>query len=287
MKTFLDCIPCMVRQTLDAVRFATTDEQAHETILREVLETVARMDYCQTPPAMAQRIHRRIRELTGQPDPYREAKEQLNVMAWDLIPAFEQRIGSDRDPLELAVRLAIAGNLMDLGVKTHPNEAHIRSTIENCETEPFDGDIAQFRRAIDEARSILYLTDNAGEIVFDRLLVERLPRDKVTVAVKGGPVINDATMRDAEAARLTDLVEVIDNGSDAPGTIVDDCSDTFRARFARADMVIAKGQGNYETLAGSASPIFFLLRVKCPVIARDIGCPVGTMVLRASHLGSH
>ena len=126
------------------------------------------------------------------------------------------------------------------------------------------------------------LADNAGEIVFDRLLIEQLPIDRVTVAVRGYPVINDATLDDAETAGLTDIVDVISNGSDAPGTLLDDCSEAFRSRFEEADLIIAKGQGNYETLAQSPRPIFFLLRVKCPVVARDLDYPVGSMVVHPS-----
>jgi uncharacterized protein with ATP-grasp and redox domains len=182
----------------------------------------------------------------------------------------------------MAVRLAIAGNVIDLGVKSHLDEAQIRAAIEDCLTDPLEGDIDRFAQAVAGATRILYLTDNAGEIVLDRLLIERLPRDKVTVAVKGAPVINDATRADAEIAGITSLVNVIDNGSDAPGTILEDCNGVFRRHFAQADLIIAKGQGNYETLREASAPLYFLLRVKCPVLARDLGCPVGRLVLRPS-----
>jgi uncharacterized protein with ATP-grasp and redox domains len=143
-----------------------------------------------------------------------------------------------------------------------------------------DCHIAEFAQAVEEAEDILYLTDNAGEVVFDRLLLEQLPRKKVTVAVRGKPVINDATMEDAEYVGLAEVARIIDNGSDAPGTILSDCSDTFRRRFERADLIISKGQGNYETLADCPRPIYFLLQVKCPIIARDLNCQVGTAILR-------
>jgi hypothetical protein len=171
---------------------------------------------------------------------------------------------------------------MDLAVNSTLSEAQVRAAIAGCLSEPLDGNVAEFARTVAEAQRILYLTDNAGEIVFDRFLIEHLPRDRVTVAVRGAPVINDATRVDAEAAGLTELVRVIDNGSDAPGTVLDDCSDTFRRQFAGADLIVAKGQGNYETLRESPQRIYFLLRVKCPIIARDLGCPLGRMVLRPS-----
>ncbi|HBO45688.1 MAG TPA: hypothetical protein DD670_17530 [Planctomycetaceae bacterium] len=196
------------------------------------------------------------------------------------LPRFDKYLSEEGS--RTAVRLAIAGNVMDLGVKGGLNESEIRVSIEQSLDEPLDGDTIAFAAAVRESQNILYLTDNLGEIVFDRLLIERMPREKTTVAVRGAPVINDATLEDAKAAGLTDLVYVIDNGSDAPGTILHDCSDYFQRRFADADLIIAKVQGNYETLRESSKQVYFLLRVKCPVIARDVGCPVGRMVLQPS-----
>ena len=281
MKTYLDCIPCIVRQSLASVRRVTDDVRIHEQILREVLQATSRIDMDQPPAAMAQTVHRRIRQLCGNEDPYRESKEQFNRLALEILPGFQRRVEDAADPWEAAVRLAIAGNIMDLGVKSGLNEAQVRVSIGQSLDEPLDGSPTHLASAIAEAKSILYLPDNAGEIVFDRLLVERMPREKLTVAVRGRPVINDATLDDAETAGLTRLVRVIDNGSDAPGTILADCSPTFQQAFADADLIVSKGQGNYETLRECPKPIYFLLRVKCPVIARDIGCPVGRMVLQA------
>jgi uncharacterized protein with ATP-grasp and redox domains len=131
----------------------------------------------------------------------------------------------------------------------------------------------------------LYLADNAGEIAFDRLLVERISPGRVTLAVRGAPVINDATLADAQAVGLDKIVEVIDNGSDAPGTILDDCHSDFRRRFAGADLIIAKGQGNYETLSDGPGNLFFLFKAKCPVIADHIGQPVGTQIMVQTRTG--
>ena len=282
MKTFLDCIPCLIRQALHSVRSTTEDEQVHETIVRTALEGIAGMDFRQPPAVMAQAIHRRIREATGNEDPYAEQKRRLNDAALELYPMLSDRVKRAGSPLELAVRLAIAGNIMDLAVKTNLGEDEVLASFDDCLAAPLDCPIAEFAQAVEEANSILYLADNAGEIAFDRLLIEQLPREKVTVAVRGRPVINDATMEDAEYVGLTNIVKIIDNGSDAPGTILSDCSDVFRRHFERADMIISKGQGNYETLADSPRPIWFLLRVKCPIIARDLECSVGTTILRRS-----
>jgi len=286
MKTFFDCIPCIVRQTLDSVRLATPDETVHERVLREVLRIAAEMDLHQTPPEMAQWIHRRIRKHVGQSDPYRQIKDRFNRMALNLYPTLREWVGKASIPMETAVRLAIAGNVIDFGVNSQLSEAQVRESVIHALSASLDADVEEFSRAVSDAGRILYLADNAGEIVFDRVLIEQISPEKVTVGVRGFPVINDATMSDAEDAGMTELVEVIDNGSDAPGTILGDCSEAFLERFHNADLVIAKGQGNYETLSEVDKDIYFLLKAKCPVIAADIGCQVGSLVMRRSTLST-
>ena len=260
----------------------TPDEAVHEQLLRQVLRVLGAMDLRQSPPAMAQRIHRLIRELTGESDPYSAVKDRFNHLALDIYPELKERVERSADPLATAMRLVIAGNVIDLGVNNHLGDEEVHEAIDHALNTPFDADLASFREAVSSAKDILYLADNAGEIVFDKLLIEQMPLEKVTVAVKGSPIINDATMEDAEQTGLTELVEVIDNGSDAPGTILDDCGEAFRQRFDEVDLVIAKGQGNYETLSDVEKDIFFILKAKCPVIARDLGCPVGSLILRRS-----
>jgi len=282
MKTALDCIPCFIRQALDVARLASTDLAVHERIVRDVLGWTSEMNLEQPPPLLGQRIHRRLREITRIEDPYRATKNHHNRMALNLLPELKAEIEAASDPLMMAVRLAIAGNIIDMGVNGSFSEIDLRRSIEQALAEPFAGDQDGFRQAVAKANNILYLADNAGEIVFDRLLVEQLSTARVTLAVRGAPVINDATMVDVLALELKEIVEVIDNGSDAPGTILDDCSQDFNRRFAEADLVLAKGQGNFETLSDVNQNIYFLFKAKCPVIASHIGLPVGTHVLAQS-----
>lgn len=282
MKTYLDCIPCFLRQALDSARAIGADATVQEQVVREILLATAKMDLRQSPPLMGQRIHRLIRELTGNADPYLHLKQRFNDMALRLFSTCRDWVQRSDDPLQTALRLSIAGNVIDLGVKSGLEDGEIHQAIFHAISDPLEGDLTRFSRAVQAADDILYLADNAGEIVFDRLLIEQIGPHKVTLVVKGGPIINDATRADAEAAGLTDLVEVIDNGSDAPGTVLEDCSGEFRNRFEAATLVIAKGQANYETLSDQKRDIFFALKVKCPVIARDVDCALGHMVLRRS-----
>jgi len=279
MRTYLDCIPCFVRQGLEAARMATSDEKIHEQVLRGVLELAGRMPMDQSPPVMGRRIHRLIRELCGDPDPYRAVKERFNRAALDLYPGCREIVDTAEDSFEAAVRLAIAGNVIDFGPVSDLDEEAVSASISQALEAELFGDLQLFKAALDAAERILYLGDNCGEIVFDRLLIERLlPRD-ITFAVRGQPVINDVTRFDAEMTGMTRLVPVIDNGSDIPGTVLAECSPDFRARFQNADLVIAKGQGNYETLSDEAYPIVFLFKAKCPVIARHVGCETGRLVV--------
>ena len=285
MKIFLDCIPCFVRQALDAARLSTNDKQIHEQVVREVIILAKDLDMSQSPPVMGQKIHRLIRKLVGTEDPYRDVKKQFNNASLRLYSKMRNYITDSGDMLETAIRLAIAGNIIDFGVNSKLQESELEKTISECLAAEFsDMQLKPFRRAINEAEEILFIADNAGEIIFDRLLIEQLPIEKVTVVVKGSPVINDATMEDAVVAGLPQIVEVIDNGSDGPGTILETCSEVFVDRFEKADLVIAKGQGNYETLSDIDKNIFFILKAKCPVIAQDLGCEVGEMIFRKSKI---
>jgi uncharacterized protein with ATP-grasp and redox domains len=259
----------------------TADERIQEKVLRESMRLVSEMDLWQSPPVIGQQIHRLVRELVGIEDPYRKIKKQFNEIALKLYPKLRKFIFESEDMLAIAIRLAIAGNIIDFGLNSTLQETELEETISQCLSDKFeDMQLELFRSAVNDAKDILYLADNAGEIIFDRLLIEQLPIEKVTVVVKGKPIINDATMEDAVLAGLPKIVEVIDNGSDGPGTILESCSNTFRCRFENADLIIAKGQGNYETLSNVDKNIFFILKAKCPVIARDIGCKVGEMIFQ-------
>lgn len=283
MKTSIDCIPCFVRQTLEAARFVSDYPSVHEGVLREILRCLAGLDLDRPPPFVGQMIHRKLRELTGNPDPYRDAKDRHNRIALQLLPELKEIVRKSQDPLKTAALLAITGNVIDLGAHGDLTEDEVRSAIARTFSEPFHIDIEHLRREIEKASSILFLADNAGEIVFDRLLIEEMPTERVIVAVRGCPVINDAVLCDAEAAGLEDLVKLVNNGSDAPGTILDDCSLEFQSCYRNADLVIAKGQGNYETLSNEGKNIFFLFKIKCQTVASHTGFKQGTNVLtRAS-----
>jgi uncharacterized protein with ATP-grasp and redox domains len=279
MNTDLDCIPCLLRQSLEAARRATEDRRIHEQVMREVLGMVAELDLHLPPPFVSQAVNRRLRQMTGVADPYRAAKTITNRLAVEALPGLANSVRQAPDPLLAAARYAIAANALDMGAVANLTEVDARRFLSTSIQGQVQGDLEGFRRAAIGARRILYLADNAGEIAVDRLLIEALGPDRVTLAVRGAPVLNDATLADAAEVGMDKLVEVVDNGSDAPGTILADCSGAFRRRFEEADLVVAKGQGNFETLSDAGPGIAFLFKVKCPVVAGHVGLAVGSHAL--------
>jgi uncharacterized protein with ATP-grasp and redox domains len=280
VRTYLDCVPCFVRQAIDAVRLVGANEGIAERVLRRVLTATASMRMDRSPPFMGREIHRIIREETGYADPYASLKQRATKTALDLIERVGQLVATSPDPFEAAVCFAIAGNVMDCALASTWDAEQIDASIEKARSRPVDGEILQtMKQAVSQARDILYIGDNAGETVFDRLLIEQLPKDAVTYVVKGSPIINDAVSSDALAAGIDRVARIESSGSDAPGTILELCDQSFIARFENAELVIAKGQANLETLGDVKRDIFFLTQVKCPVVARDLAANVGDWVV--------
>ncbi len=277
MQTYLDCYPCFVRQALAAARMAGADAAAQRAAVRAALTVLEDMPTDATPPRIADEVHRCVRAEVGDGDPYADLKEASTRAALELYPWLTSLVAQAADPLEAAVRVAIAGNIIDVG----PSDtvADLRTTVERVMAAPLVGDLTELRAELERAPWVLYLADNAGETVFDRVLVEHL-RVPVDYAVKGGPTLNDATRADAEAAGLDRVSRVIDTGYDAPGTDLERSSAEFRRSFESAPVVLAKGQANYESLSEAGPRVFSLLQVKCPVIGADLGVEVGSVVVR-------
>ena len=280
MRTYLDCYPCFLRQALSAARRVAADDVQQHAIMEQTLGFLQALPPGKTPPEIGYAVHRLVRAAMGNSDPYRDLKAHSTRAALALYPCLKSLVAESADPLETAVRLSIAGNIIDFALSDEL--ADLEATVERILAAPLAvDDLAALRAALDAADRVLYLADNAGETVFDRVLIEALALP-VTYAVKGGPTLNDATREDALAAGLEMCATIIDNGSAAPGTILSLCSEDFRQTYAAAPLVIAKGQANYETLSAAGPRVFCLLQVKCPVIGRDLGAPVGSPIVRQS-----
>lgn len=276
MKAQPECELCFQRQARDAAARTGLTAERTETLLDEVRRELARIPGNVTPPVRASRIHALVRKFSGDSDPYRSAKEEATRHALSLYPRLKRMLGAADDPLETAVRLAIAGNIIDLGVAS---EYDLDASIDRVLVQPLTIDhLDRLRVALESARGVLYLADNAGETVLDRLLIEVLELP-VTYVVKGGPAVNDATGEDALAAGLEGQCEIMDSGAATLGTLLGRCSTEMRQRFATADVVIAKGMANYESLSGTRSGLFFLLQAKCAVIADHLGVPERSLLV--------
>ena len=288
MPASVDCVLCLMRQSLEAARFVSDDSEVHHEVVRSVMELVLQEGTHVLPPLIGQKMHRLIREITHCPDPYAEGKKRFNAVLLRLLDDMRREIQEASDPFERAIRLAIAGNTIDFALG-NPKPENVDQAFLDARTRPINGDVEEFRNAVMASPRILYLSDNAGEIVCDRLFIELLTNPpfsrKVTLAVRGRPVLNDATRADAEAVGLTALVPVIDNGNDGLGTMLDQCSEEFLDHFRGSDLVISKGLANYETLIENKGPILpkkivYLFKSKCPFISHFAGTTVGDLVVR-------
>jgi hypothetical protein len=233
------------------------------------------------PPAFYKQVYRLVAQAAGEVDPFECIKQQNTEAALGVYPYLKQLVHDSDEPLNTAVRIAIAGNIIDHGIeKPFDAEQELTKTLAD---EPAKMDYAKFKAAVQNAEEILYLGDNAGETVYDRVLIETMDKP-TTFTVRAQPVINDATMRDALQAGLDQVATLMSTGSDVPGIVLEDASEDFVELFEQADLVISKGMGNYETLSDVHRPIFFLLKAKCDLVAQHIGVSVGESVLYASNV---
>lgn len=278
MKTFIDCFPCFFEQAIRAGRMATDDERVLKRLVDELGMMLKDISLDSSPPRTGRDVYRLVSRMTGNPDPYSRLKRESTRQALALYPVLKKTIEESEDSLLTAIRVAIAGNVIDLGANADYNIDH---ALEEVLDKDFAiRDYSAFRSHLERADHILYIGDNAGEAVFDRLLIEQM-RKPATFAVREKPVINDVTVDDARQAGLDSVAAIVSSGTDAPGAIPSTCSEEFREMLAKAEFVIAKGQGNYEGLSNQARPIFFLLKAKCRIIAEDIGVSRGDIVLKA------
>ncbi|MHB8808539.1 MAG: damage-control phosphatase ARMT1 family protein [Desulfobulbaceae bacterium] len=272
MRTELACLDCFRKQALATSRLAGADEKTQARVLTAIDQLLGELDLTLSPPENAVAVYGKIAEITGVRDPFAEVKAESTRFALDLQDEVRARICAAEDSLSTAVRYAIAANIIDYGTQRSFDVLRI---LRACLDKPLVLDeYSRFRGAVTGSAGVrvLYLADNCGEIVFDGLLIEQLQNlgCDVTLAVRGEAILNDATLADVGACGLADRCPVISNGTGCPGTPLAGCSEEFRQAFARAEVIVSKGQGNYETLSTAAERVFFLLTVKCPAVARQI-----------------
>jgi uncharacterized protein with ATP-grasp and redox domains len=302
MKFQLDCVPCLQRQALQAVRFVSDDPDLQEKVLREVMTLLEGRPWIGPPTDTASLIHRKVRELTGVADPYLEKKQEATQHALRLYPRLKQRVTEATDPLSLGVKLAIIGNVIDLGaLSSYDIEKTMKERIDQPiainHSEHLDSLLLRTNGSTSSTGplSIVWFADNAGETVFDRVLLETIidlqeragrKVERITYVVKGGPVVNDATLDDAKEAGLEEVpglsFKVVSNGEEDKGPPRN--GEEVRSWLAEHDLAIAKGQANYEAM-NELPGIHFLFLAKCPLVATDLGVQIGGMVVWYSGAG--
>jgi uncharacterized protein with ATP-grasp and redox domains len=261
----------------------TRDERVQRKVLDSVFSILSNVSVHTNPVEIAHLVHLRVKSITGDYDPYKEAKRKQNELALRYESTLSAQIAEMSNPLKAAMMFSAAGNAIDLAPNCPIPDIYKRYVEMISKGFAWD-DYDLFLKKLARSKSLLYLGDNAGEIVWDKLLIEELLDHfdmEITYAVRGFPILNDVTMEDAHFVGLDKVVEVVSNGFDAPGVLLERCSEEFLKRYRTSDLILSKGQGNYESLSEEQRPIFFLLNVKCSVIAWDIHCNVGDLVLKA------
>lgn len=284
MRTYTDCISCFERQVRDVCESAALGAEKSSEVMESVRERIKSFSMDSMPIEMAVEIHDLVREASGESDLYRKEKMQANRAAGACVPIFTRMMACSMNSLATAVKLAIAGNIIDCGAYGMRKVSidQLSEVIHDTAAQTLCGNpIDEFKQLIRDAERILYIGDNAGECFFDVPLLRLLPSDRLAYAVRGGPILNDATKEDARAAGIDRICELIDTGDNAPGVLLERCSEEFRRMFDQSDLIISKGQGNYESLSGlTHKTIVFMTKVKCSVIARDIGYELNDSVMK-------
>jgi uncharacterized protein with ATP-grasp and redox domains len=282
------CYTCVLNQTYSTARFAGLDEEQTKMIIAVAR---AEMEKAKTKPILVQHVVRRVADAVIQVkeegrnfDIYADVKEKSNTLSMTYAERFQKKIDSGEVPLEVGLQIAAAGNIIDFGAKSH-GSFNLNRELDSLGSISFTRyDIQPFKKKLAEASTLLYICDNSGEIVFDMLLIKELKKEypelRIVAALRDKPIINDATLEDAEAVGLDRLITVISSGSVYPGTILSETTEHFRDLFDSADVILSKGQGNFETLLPVAdNRLFFLFRVKCEYMAALSKAEVGDLVL--------
>lgn len=284
MKVMAECYPCMLDQAIRAAVLSGVKGDALISLMREASSILSEMDPGLSPPETAAPLYLLVSEISGVPDPYRDVREESNAKALEIVEKLKEEIREDPRGLEKALAFAVAGNAVDFGARSLPMgfEDSLRRMLEGgllVDHRP------ELRKDLESAEKLLYICDNAGEIAFDRLLCETIleeyPGVELTVAVRGGPMINDALLPDALQVGMDRLGRVITTGQALAGVSLEKASSELRDCFDEADVIVAKGQGNFETLEDRPENIYFLFQVKCDCVSRYLGVERGAgLVLR-------
>ena len=272
------CLPCIMRQVLHTARRVSDDEWFHTKVLKQTMQILPQVDLDRSPAEVSFDVLQRITKTLGNADPFEAEKRNANACVLDLLPGLRKMLGRGKKRLINAVKLAVAGNVMDPGLLKAPD---VNAEIERVmSTDLAIDDSADLEAALKSAKTVMYILDNAGEVVFDMLFIQEIAADcEVTAVVRSAPILSDVTRKDADEVGLGEFAEVIDPGGAMLGIVLSRASEAFVKAFEAADIVISKGQANFETLADNEREIYHILKVKCDCLAEFLGVDEGESIL--------
>ena len=277
-----ECAICHIKAIHKRMeKFGVAEEKRNQlfsTLIKDLAEVDLEKSYS---PEVARNLIESIKDHINITDPYAQEKQQSNSELMAHYDAFKKKIISAENPFETALRLAIAGNIIDFGPG---HKFDIWETIDHVFSSTYAIDHSkQLKAEIEKAKTILYLGDNCGEIVLDKLFIETINHPNIYYAVRGKAVLNDATEKEANEVGIPEVAKLLSNGDDTPSTLLHRVSDDFMEIYKSADLIISKGMGNFEGLMDETDPrIFFLMMVKCQVIGNKIGADKGDFVVKRS-----
>lgn len=276
MEMTTDCVYCMLNYMDKTFKLVDDDASLHTEYMKKACGVIAQAEQGCSPPEINRQIMRLITEHAGRDDIFEREKYEYNEAIMKMEDVIGQRIEEAEDPLYRALQYAMTGNYIDFAA-TSVNEDKLNELIEAAVDIDLGSTYTELKEDLEQASSLVYLLDNCGEIVFDKMCIKEIkelyPSLKITAVVRGMPTNNDVTMIDAKQTRLTELVDVADNGSDAPGTVLGEIKKSTLKLIEEADVVIAKGMGNYETMVGCGLGVYYIFLCKCARFVQEFGLP--------------
>lgn len=285
MRYSLECLPCLLKQGIRLARLHLDTEEEQYKLIRNLMTEIASIDDNVSAPYLAHKLHRALKEASQNPDPYLEEKRYYNQEMLKLENDFVELVESAANPLNVALKLAAAGNIIDFGPGYDLSRDSVLKTIKDTIAKDYPEEVfLSLKSALKNANHLLYLGDNTGEIVFDKIFIRTIkksyPHLQICFATRGEPILNDVTEEDAYTVGIDAYAQVINNGTDIPGTVLEYCSDPFVTAFNEADVIISKGQGNFESLYGSGyNNLYYIFLCKCPLVTEKLGLKRNDMVL--------
>jgi len=281
------CVTCIFSQSLRVCETLQIDSETTKKVLDSVAGMIPEWSFDETPPQVAARVYPEIAKLLQTDDIYYDFKHEATERAKAFIPFVEEMIDKHNDKFYASLKAAVAGNVIDLAAQ---QQFDLEEEVVKVFDSPFEiDDSEELRKILQNSKNLLVVGDNAGEHLFDKVMMKCLKENfedlNIFYAVRGKPIINDITIKDALEAKIDEVAEIVDSGVDTPGLDLSRASDKMLSVYKQADVVLAKGMGNYESLNGiSTQPTFFLLKVKCSVVAESLGRNVGEIICYKENL---